>query len=386
MGNIQSGNNNTVGQALGGFVGRGIDSLANYMLSGFGDYKVNKNTLLLGGMDPPTIMNATSNGGIIVRHREYIADVTASVDFVNLSFDINPGLAATFPWLAQIAESFEQYCLRGMVFEFKTTSSDVVLSTNATTALGSVIMATQYNALDVPFIDKRTMENYQYANSCKPSVSMLHPIECAKSQTSVDNLYVRTGAVPVGADQRLYDIGSFQIATTGMQNTGGVIGELWCSFEIEFYKPKLLVGGDVLSDHYILAGVTNAAPFGTGVNPVMGSSLGTFLSGTGLIVNFPAGVVDGNYLFLYTCYGTGAVTTQFALPTQYNCAALRYWENDLLLYEGTRTATTTNVYMFAQIYQIQGPLATLTFVAPALPTSVTHGDLWITQLVGTIAS
>jgi len=368
-----------LGRSAGGFLGRNVDQLADYLLSGFGDYNINNNTLLHGGMDPPTIANSTKNGGIIVRHREYISDVFSTVNFTLTSFNINPGLNGSFPWLAQIASSFEQYSLRGMIFEFKTTSSDVVLSTNATTALGAVIMATQYNALDIPFVDKRTMENYQYSNSSKPSESMLHPIECARAQTSVDNLYVRVGAVPPTADLRLYDMGIFNIATVGMQNNGGVIGELWASFEIEFYKPKLLLG-DVLTDHWQLKNVTNAAPFGLISTLTASSTLGTTISASGLIITFPATVVDGNFLFEYTVFGTGAPVTQFNLPTQFNIAALRVWENDTSLYEGTRTATTTNVYSFSQLYQIQGPSATLTFTAPILPTSVSAGDLWITQV------
>jgi len=183
----------------------------------------------------------------------------------------------------------------------------------------------------------------------------------------------------------LYDMGSFQIATTGMQANGGVIGELWCTFEIEFYKPKLLIG-DVLSDHWQLGGVTNAAPLGTTSTLVAGSTLGTTITGTGLVLNFPANVVDGNYLILYTVFGVGASVTQLALPTQVNCAALRLFENDTLLYEGTRTGTLTNVYEFAQVIQIQGPSATLTYTAPVLPTTVSRGDIWITPVAQAITN
>lgn len=375
-----------LGRSAGGFVGRNIDQVANHLLSGFGDYNINNNSIMTGGVDPPAIVNAYKNNGIVIRHREYIQDIQPSVDFVTTSLNINPGLLQTFPWLSQIAESFEQYSLRGMVFEYKTTSSDVVLSTNASTALGTVIMATQYNSLDQPFVDKRTMENYMFANSCKPSVSMLHPIECKRSETTVDNLYVRTGTIPAGSDLRLYDMGLFTIATTGNQNTGGgAIGELWVSFEIEFYKPKLLIG-DLLSDHWQLGSVTNAAPFGTTSILVSTSTLNTNISATGLVVTFPSTVIDGTYLFAYTVFGTGAAVTQLALPTQVGIAAIRVWENDTLLYEGTRTGTTTNVYTFSQVYVISAASATLTFVAPVLPTTVTHGDLWITQIANAIIS
>jgi hypothetical protein len=39
-----------------------------------------------------------------------------------------------FPWLSNIAQNFESYKLRGLVFEFKSMSGDALTSTN--TALG----------------------------------------------------------------------------------------------------------------------------------------------------------------------------------------------------------------------------------------------------------
>lgn len=176
--------------------------------------------------------------------------------------------------------------MRGLVFEFKTMSSDAVLSSGASSALGTVIFATQYNALDKPFEDKRTMENYEFANSTKPSESMLHPVECKRSQTPVDLLYVRTEELVSTGDLRMYDLGNFSFAVQGCQNAapGQVIGELWCSFEVEFFKPKLLPlgGASTLMDHYQLRGanlVGPTNPFYTqnGLTRLPGSNLGTYI-------------------------------------------------------------------------------------------------------------
>lgn len=213
-------------------------------IKGFGEYKIGSNTILGGGMSPPMITNSVSNGAVILRHREYIRDIESSQDFKNLVFPLNPGIQRTFPWLAQIAPSFEQYRFRGVVFEFKSNSADVVLSGAASTALGTVVMATQYDALDPPFDNKFEMSNWEFTTSQKPSRSFMHPVECAKSQTPLTMLYIRTGDPPGGSDLRLYDLGNFNIAVVGMQNVAGenatsTIGELWVSYEVEFYKPKL---------------------------------------------------------------------------------------------------------------------------------------------------
>ena len=66
-------------------------------LTGFGDYNVNSNSLMvpkLGG-DPPIVRN--TNGGFVVHHREYMADITASTSFNIKTIPINPGLLGSFP-------------------------------------------------------------------------------------------------------------------------------------------------------------------------------------------------------------------------------------------------------------------------------------------------
>jgi len=225
-----------IGSRIGAFLGGGAQKLFK-MVTGFGDYKVENNTLVGGNV--PNVQNTP--GGFIVRHREYITDIYAASIFTNTVFSINPGLSGVFPWLATVASSFEEYSFRGLIFEYKSMSADNVLSTTTTsTALGTVIMATQYNSLSNNFIDKRTMENYEFANSSKPSLAFVHPIECKANLDANTHLYVRTGATFLG-DQRLYDIGDFQIAVQGMAFTGGVIGELWATYEIEFFLNQKLL-------------------------------------------------------------------------------------------------------------------------------------------------
>lgn len=248
---------------------------------------------ILGG-NPPTVQN--SSGGFIVRHREYIGDLLTSQAFANNSFELNPGLESTFPWLAQIAQQFEEWVPRGIVFQFKSTSSDAVVSTNANAALGTVIMATEYNPYNGVFANKQQMENYEWAKSCKPSQSMLHGVECAKNKNVQGSYFIRTEAVSSGQDKRLYDLGIFQIAVVGMQSNGAACGELWVSYEIELRKPRIQVGeaGDLDGgsgfDHFAIynatiatAGVLPATPFGTSITtpifPSTNSTLGGAVSG-----------------------------------------------------------------------------------------------------------
>ena len=237
---------NALGSALGGPAGGGIGKFLGGKLghliesvTGFGDYQVESNTVLQGGMSVPQVVNSMNKGTVIVRHREYIGNILSSINFSVQSYLIQPGLASTFPWLSQQATAYEQYRVRGMLFEFVSTSSDAVLSTAVSSALGSVIMMTEYDVADDPPTSKRQMLNSEFACSTKPSLSAIHPIECKRELSAQDILYTRGSiAVPSGFDQRLYDFARFNIATEGMQANGGILGELWVTYEMEFLKPQ----------------------------------------------------------------------------------------------------------------------------------------------------
>lgn len=241
------------GSSLGAHVGAWLGDKAQQLIksvTGFGDYvkpawNPKQNSLLSMGQDPPIVKNSPE-GNFIVRHREYLQDIITGTpgQFVVTSYKIQPGLQDTFPWLSVIAQNFEQYKLRGMIFEFKSTSADSLNSTN--TALGEVIMATEYDSKKPDFASKVDMQNHQYAVAARQSSSMLHPIECAHPLSTLDTLYIRSGTVPEDADSRMYDFGNFQIATVGQQGSNVNIGELWVTYEVELLKARLPGEGNIV--------------------------------------------------------------------------------------------------------------------------------------------
>ena len=248
----------TLGSVLGpggSLVGGALGSLAQSLIhkvTGFGDYTLpNYNVTankLLETNDPPIVKNDGKE--FIIRHREYIGDIYSGVagstgnpapsPFKIQSFSINPGLLETFPWLANVAGRFEEYSIEGMLFEYKSMYSDAAVQLGG--SLGSVIMATSYNAAKPLFASKIEMENYEFAMSSKPSVSMCHPIECARGQTPLNELYVRTSNQNiVDQDIKMYDLGRFQIASQGIPVSGSSasLGELWVTYQIRFLKPRI---------------------------------------------------------------------------------------------------------------------------------------------------
>jgi hypothetical protein len=229
----------TLGGSVGGFFGgkpgKWLGEQAGSWLgkiTGLGDYKVQSNSLLTNN-GPPLFK---SQGTTIISHREFLADITGSTDFVIRDYPINPGTVASFPWLSQVARRYEQYELLGIIYEYRGTSAIAVNSTN--TALGQVVLSTMYNSAEPTFTNKREMEAYEFTTSCSPAENSIHPVECKSNRIFASNLYVRDQAVPPDADINTYDHGRFSLATVGMQ-AAAVIGELWVSYHVKLIRPKL---------------------------------------------------------------------------------------------------------------------------------------------------
>lgn len=379
-----------VGGAVGSFLGGKIGHLVE-KITGFGDYNVVENSIMKGGLSPPTVVNTTNKGGVIVRHREYIGDVLATSAFTLQTFTINPGLLnslqGAFPWLAQIANSYEQYRFRGLLFEFQSTSSDALLSSATSTALGTVSMATQYDVSQPLFSDKRTMLNYEYANSRKPSCTFIHPVECKQSQTPLKYYFTRSGAVPSGADPGRFDFCRFSVATEGMQAPGGVLGELWVTYEVEFLKQQF--EQSAFTDHFQIASPGSNSMFGApgtqqATNIARGGTIGGSITGTGQTYSFPPLLGSGMYLITYQC--TGAAAAALGPPAQSftNCVAVPFFNNNGSSFI-SNGASTANVFMAVQLIRVLKQGAAFSWSAVGLPGgSPVTADLVVSQVASSL--
>ena len=70
------------------------------------------------------IMDETNS--IEIANTEYIGDIlpTSSSFQTQYFLSINPGLPATFPWLANIAQFYEEYEFSQLIFTFKSMVTD----------------------------------------------------------------------------------------------------------------------------------------------------------------------------------------------------------------------------------------------------------------------
>lgn len=224
------------GAALGTAAGAALSRI-----TGVGDYKVRSNSIMTdtASFSGEVPAFGRTDNSTRVRHREFVTDITVGANpaaFTNTAYVIQPSNATLFPWLSSLAQNYQQYRIHGMVFVFKSTTSDY----SAAGALGKVALATNYNVRDSNFQNMQELENAEFSVSGKPSLSRVHPIECAPNNGVPLVKWVRDAQYDAsGGDDRLYDVGKFQFATQGLpaSSANATIGELWITYDIEFFKP-----------------------------------------------------------------------------------------------------------------------------------------------------
>nr|WAE43938.1 MAG: capsid protein [Cressdnaviricota sp.] len=270
-----------------------------------------------------------------------------------------------------------------MIFTFVSTSADALNSTN--TALGTVIMATNYNSSQAPFASKSQMENNEFTTSAKPSVNVMHMIECDPLLTLQEGkFYVRTGNLVANQDVKTYDLGLFQLATVGSQAIA-TVGELHVSYDIELMKPiDLSIAGvqNQTSHFYSNTNVSTTNYFGTVQTPYF-NTLGITFSSTVITLPYQYAQPNNVYLFTFT-YSFSAATPAFPTISFANCVQLSVWYAQTATSVIVGNVATSQGLMAQTVIRILSTasstnLPTLTFSSGTLGTSPTF-ELIVTQL------
>lgn len=359
--------------ALGGTMGSALSKF-----TGYGDYVTN-NLIKGDGYDGKSIPKfGSAKGGTRITHAEYLGDISSSVGFEGTVFKVNPGDAVTFPWLSQIADGYEKYRFRSLIFTYRSISSEY--STSQT--LGAVIAAAQYDVLDPAFTTKSQMENYHTAISTKPSNNLLFGVECKPSSTAADELYLRYGpTIPANADARLYDLANVTVATQGM-NTVFAAGEWWVSYDVELFYPNINFSSYGTST-IVYHGFTNT---GSATNLFNGlvtrySNLNSSPVGSNNKLTFPSSISGGVINLIVYNYSSTQVTTAggaISNASSTNCELLQIMNN------GAATVISTGwlVGAFRCTYQAcysvtaASPSITLSVPAAAAGTSYTGCEVF----------
>jgi hypothetical protein len=264
-------------------------------LIGTGDYAVSapvQCNSLFPAADNTLVPHFSGDKNTRIRHREYIGTLYGSGNnFVVTPFQVNPGLLASFPYLAQIADSFEEYVFNGLVYEYKPLITDFT-----STSPGSVTLAMEYRADASPYPSKSVMDNSDFAVSAISTRPIMYGVECAYNSGITNSLLVRqgSGSTPVV----LTDMGVMCVGVQSSVGTTTALGELWVSYDVTLMrnKPSPLLTAPTVASYSL-------TPFATPTltsTPFLGSLLAsvyqglvpvTIDQGTTITFTAPAGLV-----------------------------------------------------------------------------------------------
>jgi len=280
---------------------------------------------------------STGERPFVITRREALGPVLSSGTFSANSYAINPGNNRTFPWLSKIAAAFEFYKFRRLAFVYMTTSGQAVSGTNP--AIGQVLMATNYDPVDVQFTSATQMENYDGCVRGIASANCSHIVDLGARKLGsapVKERYVLVGDQPYGTDIRFYDVGTMTIATQGEPATGNQVGELFVMYEIELYKPKdeTPFGQTLPSAHMWTVGANNIYPFAHFAGD-------RYLSGALPGVEFIADI-DGRMFFSWKQHGRFYVQFKFGKTSGAN------WTNGAEAY-GLSVGASTDALFATQV-------------------------------------
>jgi hypothetical protein len=356
---------------VGRWLGQGIGAIF-----GSGDYQMvgqepGYNVLANGKQIPKFMTNDRTN---VICHREYLGDILSTTGFQNRSYPLNPTSTKTFPWLSQLAVNYQQFRFHGVIFEFRPMITDFTSAGQP----GILVFATNYNANEPSFASKIEMENSEYAVSVKPTLSLIHAIECNPQETTITKLYT-----DMDADPRFTTLGNMQLATTGNASANVVLGELWVSYCVEFFKPKLVpeIGG-VQTLHARRSVISTVNPLGT-IQVSYGSDIpDSFVSGSSISFRATPGTK-----WLVQVAWSGDVTAVLATLNDPILSGASYgpWANQITggpSFYSEEIGNTSRRFTFQAVITMVNDLVSMTFGScfTALPTTNTQADVVICQL------
>lgn len=182
-----------------------------------------------------------SGDTFIVSHREFVKDVSAASAGYNLGISaVNPGLASSFPWLSQIATRFESYIFDRLDFIYQPVCN--------TATPGSVMMAVDFDSLDLPPPDKTVFMANQSAVRCSPWDNVRYVSKSKNLHKFGIQRYVRSSAAPDKSDIKTYDVGNFMVASTNTPAGPTSLGELYVEYTVRFFTPQIQTTISALRD------------------------------------------------------------------------------------------------------------------------------------------
>jgi len=301
----------------------------------------------------PVIKQSRDNCRVV--HRELIASITGSTNFtVPQQFALNPGIAATFPWLSAMAQCWQKYKFHKLRFcAYTRTGSNVP---------GSLMLVPDYDAADAAPATEQVASSYEDVAEDAPWKDICATLS-PKAMSGPEHHFTRTTALAVNLDIKTYDVGNLFVCT--VDGTAVNWSKLWVEYDVEFFVPQLPPGGEIspLGGTFTGANTQTAAnPFG--VAPVAGALANGILLSIASVLSF---TTVGDYLVTVFCNGT-VITGAVAGTANAGVASLSS--------SGIFNTAATSCMSFMAV-RVSVPGATISFAGTA--TTITAATLYVAQ-------
>jgi len=171
----------------------------------------------------------------VISKKEFLTNVLANTDGTARfeKYEMNPARKVSFPWLSQVAIAYERYRFKKFKILFEPSVSTIIP--------GIVALAPEFD-IDEPLpTEKKVLFQYEYLKRDTP----FRRFEYNVLETDVRTtswMFCRSEDLALVKDPKLYDSLYMILYTegiTGLPFVGGVIGELWIDYEIEFKNPTI---------------------------------------------------------------------------------------------------------------------------------------------------
>jgi len=226
-------------------------------------------------------------------HRELIGSVVGTVLYsvtAGNTFSINPGLAATFPWLSTQALGWEKYKFNYLRLCYYT-------RTGSSTP-GSVILTPDYNAADAAPVNEQIASAY---HGTQEDVAWKDNCMIFDQKILNQDRFIRTGGLTASLDIKTYDIANLFVGT--LDGTAVNWGKLWIEYDVTLINQQLNSAGAAGSGTLTAGGGTIAAATPFGAVPVVSGSYNLAAAGTN-VITFSGLSIGTEYVFIETLTGT----------------------------------------------------------------------------------
>jgi len=245
----------------------------------------------------PRIVASRDKSRIV--HRELIANVSgaATAAFTNaLSFALNPGLSASFPWLSTQAQAWETYRFNKLRFCYYTRTGS--------TTVGSLQLVPDYDASDPAPTSEQIASSYEDVVEDVPWKDLCCDLRPSAMHSMGPKKFIRTGPAPAGTDIKNYDCGNLFVDTVDSAGAASW-GKLWVEYDVDLYTPQLTPSGAGVSSSQHLQGATPTTANMLGAAPTTVANSSPLVTVVGQVITFN---VAGRFLVVYNA-AAGSLTS-----------------------------------------------------------------------------